>query len=284
MVEVEGVFLVPTGVILVPTTRRRFVVECSVSSDSSVDACSGRSVLRGGWTDKDSRSSQYINVHKLPPSFGASWLGERDKVTSTSPEMREVGRIHSRVNGFIQDYRDVRARRLRWYAVAHRCCCCRSKSRIKSGRPRGEIRANQDNTGTTSGMSFNRRDSLKKWSTAGFWLLNTRSGTNGGPTFYVLPLRYIPRQWTRMTNACAMVGLRSRSLTGSICCPPDTSRGIQSSTGASCMRHCNVHWTDDSGNDGRIIVLQTTISITFSDTLEGVWYLVICDQVVLLIV
>lgn len=56
-------------------------------------------------TDKDSCSSRYVNVHKLRPKIGALWSGERAKVTSTSPDMGDVGRVHSRVNGFIQDYR-----------------------------------------------------------------------------------------------------------------------------------------------------------------------------------
>ena len=55
-------------------------------------------------TNKDSCSSRYVNVHKLCPTVGALWSGEGDKVTPTTPEVGEVGRIHSRVYGFIQDY------------------------------------------------------------------------------------------------------------------------------------------------------------------------------------
>ena len=58
------------------------------------------------WTDKDSCSSRYVNVHKLRPSLGALWSGERDKVTSTSPETGEVGRVHSSVDWFIRNYKE----------------------------------------------------------------------------------------------------------------------------------------------------------------------------------
>jgi len=57
-------------------------------------------------TDKDSRSPRYVNVHELCPSLGALWSGESDKVTSTSPETGEVGRVHSSVDWFIRSYEE----------------------------------------------------------------------------------------------------------------------------------------------------------------------------------